>query len=212
MSFFGPEVHLAQDLGTAAKRFQTLYIDDVNVNGAVLPAVSGRNLGSASKLWDLFGNVVSAGSLTSISLGVNQGSPGTTIVFANLLEDVGGDSLQITVAGIISRITSTRRHKSLEQDWSSGNWFDKLQPKLFVYKTRPHDQQVGFIAEDLHEVFPICVNYDAEGLPSGYQDRPLTAALVSEVQSLKTEVKQLKEKVSSLQALEERIKALEAKL
>ncbi len=69
----------------------------------------------------------------------------------------------------------------------------KLKPVSFTYKPYMDipGNQIGFIAEDMVQVIPEVVGYDAQGLPASIDYGKLTSVLVSAMQELNANVRQL---------------------
>lgn len=55
----------------------------------------------------------------------------------------------------------------------------------------PNRRWFGLIAEEVAEVYPELVNYDAEGRPDGVQYERLTVLLLGEIQRLRERVEAL---------------------
>ena len=82
---------------------------------------------------------------------------------------------------------------------------DSLVPSTFTYLPQSHDVKedprhyVGFIAEDVEEVYPEFVNYEPDGVtPRSLQYENMVALLVTQAKEFRKEIQFLKEQVQNL--------------
>ena len=59
---------------------------------------------------------------------------------------------------------------------------------------------LGFIAENVAEVFPWAAEWDETGAPSSVADRPVVAALLAVVKEQQTAIMELTARVAALEA------------
>lgn len=119
----------------------------------------------------------------------------------------------IDSAGQLGTVSSSRRFKDDIHDLGAvGERLQQLRPVQFRYKkpfadgTKP--VQYGLIAEEVAEVLPELVAYDADGQPSTVMYHVLPALLVEEVQRLERERTALTQEVQALRALVEGLTAV----
>ena len=84
----------------------------------------------------------------------------------------------------------------------------KLRPASFVKNNSGSARQVGFIAEEVSEAFPMLTVHEKDGSVRNYDDRGLAAMIVKAVQEIVTDLAGQKAKISELEA---RLQALESK-
>lgn len=81
-----------------------------------------------------------------------------------------------------------------EAQAAEGRWGDE---KMLQHTKNFRDKEyVGFIAEELAEVFPEAVGLDMDGNPSGYKDSILAALMVQAIQELTAKVETLETTVA----------------
>ena len=134
---------------------------------------------------------------------INIGYPGTShcSIFPSVDDtcNLGTSSFRFDVcyANSVHQGSSIRYKKDVHAlDFSEAD-FAKLHPISFVYKDVPIDRQVkrlGFLAEEVYEVYPELVGLDGDGLPSSIDYSNLTVPLVGIVQKLIKRVEALEEK------------------
>ena len=117
--------------------------------------------------------------------------------------EVEGDALK-TAGGNTWKTSSDERLKDIAGEYSQGlNEIVRLRPVTFYYKKDnprglpSEDENIGFIAQEVQEVFPEAVS---EG-PDGYLDfnmHPVNVALVNAVKELKAENEALREEIRQI--------------
>lgn len=114
-----------------------------------------------------------------------------------------------TNAGQISRCASSARFKDEVRDLQSGSeLIAALRPVRFRW-IEADRQDIGLIAEEVAEVIPELIEYDADGEVQGVNFRHLSAVLVAAVQESQAENKLLREQLEVAQA---RLDALETRM
>ena len=107
----------------------------------------------------------------------------------------GAVPVVINASGQLGTIVSTKRLKDNIKDMGSTDVM-KLRPVTFTFK---HDQskskQHGLIAEEVQDVFPDLVTYDAENKPYSVKYHDLPAILLNELQRLAKRVEVLEKNI-----------------
>jgi hypothetical protein len=84
-----------------------------------------------------------------------------------------------------------------------GNASDRvlqLRSVTFTYKADPtHELQFGLIAEEVHEVFPELVLYNAQGEPESVRYHDLSVLLLNELQRKNKTLEDLLDRVAMLE-------------
>lgn len=132
-----------------------------------------------------------------------------------------GFTMTLNASGIWCANTSRRDQKEeITPFESSGDVIDALQPVTFIWKAningdfgysedaerfRKADVQIGFVAEDVAEVDPRLAVWDIvkdedgnptdEMSPASWEERPMIALLVAEVQALRERVNELEKEL-----------------
>ena len=127
-------------------------------------------------------------------------------VFIPSASSVGtGTMVLIDANGQLGPTSSSRRYKEAIQNVgeSSRRVLD-LRPVTFLYKEPAHDGQkplqYGLIAEEVAEVFPELVVYNAEGQPESVEYQQLSTLLLNELQKQQGELAELKAAGRELQS------------
>ena len=111
-----------------------------------------------------------------------------------------------TNAGQISRCASSARFKDQVRDLDAGgSLIAALRPVRFRWIDDDR-QDIGLIAEEVAEVIPELIEYDADGEVQGVNFRHLSAVLVAAVQESQVENKLLREQLDDVHS---RLEALE---
>lgn len=140
-------------------------------------------------------------------------------------------NMHITSNGWIRRTTNTssRRYKKnikeLEKEEFNPERLYDLKVKQFKYKKdyQPNEKDsrydkdlVGFIAEEVAEIYPIAADYNENGEVENWNDRYIIPPMLALIQKQKIHQDEqdrlIKEKDKKINDLEERIKALEEKV
>lgn len=109
--------------------------------------------------------------------------------------DASGAAGSITTNGSGTAAYLTTSDERLKQDIvpmaSQGSVIDALKPRQFAFKADPNKTVFGFIAQELHEVYPDAVHVggdDPKENPWGTDDSKLMAVMVKELQELRARV------------------------
>lgn len=123
-------------------------------------------------------------------------------------------NMYITSNGYFRRTTNTssKRYKtdikSLENEELDPNKLYDLEVKQFKYKEeyQPNEKDsrynktlIGFIAEEMAEIFPIAVDYTEEGEIDNWNEKYIIPAMLKLIQEQKNEIEDLKQRVSILE-------------
>ena len=136
---------------------------------------------------------------SSLTRAFIEGIRGTTTGFANAVAVV------IDSSGQLGTVSSSRRFKDDIHDLGGiGQRLQHLRPVRFRY-TKPFADgstpvQYGLIAEEVAEVLPELVAYDADGQPATVMYHVLPSLLVEEVQRLERERQMLADELHALKA------------
>lgn len=110
-----------------------------------------------------------------------------------------GTALVITATGLINAFVSSEKFKNTIEDIGSDE-SDKimsLRPVTYRFDAqeddRPERTRMGFIAEEVNEVYPDSVEYNEDGEPWSVNYIDLIAPMLAEIKKLRAEVDALKE-------------------
>jgi hypothetical protein len=133
-------------------------------------------------------------STNNTALDLNrQGNTGTIILFRSSNSSVG--SVSVTGSSTTYNTSSDVR---LKENITEADSFDitALKVRQFDWKVDGSHQPYGFIAQELHEVFPDAVSVggeDEKTEPWAVDNSKLVPMLVKEIQDLRARVAQLEE-------------------
>jgi hypothetical protein len=101
---------------------------------------------------------------------------------------------------------SSRRYKDDIQDMAeSSDNLMRLRPVTFRYKQPAPDGtkplQFGLIAEEVQQLYPDAVDYNAAGQVESVQYHKINAMLLNEVQKQRREIQSLQNRLSHLESL-----------
>jgi hypothetical protein len=88
-------------------------------------------------------------------------------------------------------VSSIRYKENVRYDVDS-DFIYKLRPCYFDYKDGSRKNELGLIAEEIHEVVNDYVFYNKEGEIEGYNKSEMVPALIDAIQKLKKEIDELK--------------------
>jgi hypothetical protein len=128
----------------------------------------------------------SAGSTNLADATVNFTNVGTTASAANAFLNGAFQN--------ILKSTSARRYKTDIADMQENDVVSKLRPIRFRSRIKTDDQSTrfyGFVAEEVADVEPALVHWDAEGKPDGVQYDRIVVPLVAKVNQLETRLRSL---------------------
>lgn len=116
----------------------------------------------------------------------------TVIGFFRSGTNVG--TISVTTTATAYSTSSDARLKTNVRDYSPGNLLDLLKPRIFDWKTG-HKDSIGFVAQELNEVYPQAVSPgdDGEEITQqwGVDFSKLVPVLVAELKALRARVAQL---------------------
>ena len=108
----------------------------------------------------------------------------------------------IDSTGQLGTISSSRKYKDniTDMDSSISSKILKLRPVTFTYKKHASQEGIhyGLIAEEVEEVIPNLVIYDANKEPQTVKYHELPILLLAHIQTLDAEVAKLKARVATL--------------
>jgi hypothetical protein len=127
----------------------------------------------------------------------------------------GGTGVFVNGAGQLGTTTSSLRFKEDVTDMGEASAdLLRLRPVTFHYKPAyddgSHLLQYGLIAEEVAEVYPDLVQYDAEGRPRAVRYHFVNAMLLNEVQRQYRKIAELQAQVGPLDHLRDQIRELAA--
>lgn len=199
---------------TASTNKLTLIGNTVNVQGAT----DFDNGVTCDSTLAVTGQFTSGASGGNAAFRVNSDD-----VFSYGIEDntsANAANVRIGTSAQLLKSTSTQRVKTnmapladalpgvdpakLATDPASVNPYDVLDvvPTEFESLAPSDNSQriLGFIAENVAEVFPWAAEWDAEGLPSSVADRPILAALLAVVRDQHNTITDLRTRIEALEA------------
>ena len=151
------------------------------------------------------GNPGLSSESNTIRIGTGGSGDHTAFYVAGVLTSVigSGQPVYISGTGQLGVVTSSRRYKDDIQDMAAASdRLFKLRPVTFRYKQPAADGtkplQYGLIAEEVAEVYPDAVTYNAAGEPDGVQYHKINAMLLNEVQKQRQEIEELKVSLAEL--------------
>jgi Chaperone of endosialidase/YadA head domain repeat (2 copies) len=113
---------------------------------------------------------------------------------------------QNATTGELTRATSSIRYKENVKPLDSAiNKIFDMNPVTFNYKpehSTDKESHLGFIAEEMNEIYPEAVYKDSEGNPEGIHYETLTSVLIKALQEAVQNIKSLEQRVSSLEGNE----------
>ena len=184
----------------------TLYTDTIDPHGtlAVRGAISSESSITAY-------SSINAGSNVNATSGTVNAYQLNQSYLTTISEDA---NVRITNSGNIRRISSgsSRRWKhditdELDEDLNPDKLYD-LDVVQFKFNTdyledrydhRYNTDLIGFIAEDVSEVYPVACDYDELNMPSGWNSRYMIPAMLKLIQEQHAEIEALKQRVSALE-------------
>lgn len=143
-------------------------------------------------------NIINASTTGSTPTVSAVGLYGSSIIFPNITTTASAANafLDSGASNRLYRSTSSIRYKK-DVEAIEAVEYDKLRnlrPITYHSKAEaddPNRRWFGLIAEEVAEVYPELVNYDAEGRPDGVQYERLTVLLLGEIQRLRERVEAL---------------------
>lgn len=186
-------------------------------NNVVIGSQSATNAtgGSNIVIGTSIGTNLTSGT-GNIYIGINPASNESSVTrIGNIYAtNVTSAAVYIDSAGLLGRITSSRRFKEDIHDMTTSSLpILQLRPVTFRYKKAQENGQkpiqFGLIAEEVEEVLPQLVTRDAAGVPDGVKYHDLPVLLLNEFQ---IEHQIVTRHVIELRALRARVADLETRL
>lgn len=151
-----------------------------------------------------------------IECGPNS-KPRDSNIYVSFQDQLGGNIGSITgdgSGGLIYNTTSDRRLKQNIKTFDSGlNMIEKMKARTYEMKANPGVQHIGFIAQELYEVFPNIVKgtpeTSSEKKPMMVDYGRLTPVLVAAVKELKAKNEALQKEVAALKEVNRRMDSIE---
>jgi len=129
---------------------------------------------------------------------------------------VSDRAVYVNSSGQLGTLTSSRRYKEEIVDMEAeSDVLLKLRPVSFYYRPElddTHLRQYGLVAEEVAEVAPGLVAYDADGAPQTVRYHFVNAMLLNEVQKQRRQLEAQDAEIRELRAQESKIRDLEARL
>jgi hypothetical protein len=144
------------------------------------------------------------GSGLIIKTNMSSGTFGAVLGYTNASNVVGGYVSHNTGANTVSYTNSSdARLKTLFESFGGLELIEQMEPKKYERLSDPGVKEIGFVAQELHEVFPQAVTVggeDADTRPWGIDYGKLTPILVKAIQELKAELDDAKARLTVLEA------------
>ncbi|KQV99960.1 tail fiber domain-containing protein [Rhizobacter sp. Root1221] len=180
----------AADLGIRTSTGNICFGTSTGIERMRVPSGGGLFVGTSTG--------IGSGAHVSISSGgnaIHTNSPIGSIALGVHVNGTYAGGVVTTSASTISFNTSSDRRlkENIEDARSSGDLLDSIRVRTFNFKSDPDKiQQVGFVAQELFEVYPDAVTPgeigDAVNRPWGVDFSKLVPLLVKEVQELRKRV------------------------
>jgi hypothetical protein len=107
--------------------------------------------------------------------------------------------VQVNNNGDLCRVSSSRRYKkNIRRLESHPDKILNLEPVSFEWKTTSAED-IGLIAEEVHEVIPELVGYDKEGRPDAVRYEMVSLYLLEAMKELKAENEELRHRIEALE-------------
>lgn len=100
----------------------------------------------------------------------------------------------VTVGGTLTEVSTRELKDSIILLSDQLPNVERLEPVSFVWKGT-QEEDIGFIAEDVEEIYPVLVTKSVDGKVEGLHYTKLTSILVKAVQELSDRVKALEDKI-----------------
>lgn len=180
---------------TGAGEFLVVPPLDAQTSAQIASSTNGRGLRVASD-----GKVYSYGiddNTTASAANVRVGAS------AQLLRSTSTERIKTDIIGIGGALDGVDPLKTSDEP-ANVNPYDVLTITPAEFQSlAPVDsgqRVLGFIAENVAEVFPWAAEWDENGIPSSVSDRPVVAALLAVVKDQQTAIMELTARVAALEA------------
>jgi hypothetical protein len=189
-----------------------LYLG-AGANNIAIGKNAGSLLGTGSNNIYIGNQGSTAGEVGQIRIGTAGVQSGTVIVGIYGAGSVGGIPVIVNAGGRLGTTTSSRRFKEDIRDiGAESDGLMSLRPVAFRYKHEIDPSglaQYGLIAEEVAEIYPELVVYDAEGRPETIRYQLLDPLLLSEIQKQRRSIDSQRAEIEDLKA---RLAKLETRL
>jgi trimeric autotransporter adhesin len=138
------------------------------------------------------GVVADANTIRIGTQGTGNGQQNTCFIAGITGATVTGTAVLCSTSGQLGTISSSKRYKEDIQNLPEEDCILNLRPVKFVYKSTK-ESSYGLIAEEVDEIMPQLVVYDAEGRPDSVKYHEFTALLLAEIQRLNIRISDLEE-------------------
>jgi hypothetical protein len=174
---------------------------DGNILIGVTSGATGLlNVGPVANKTGIFGSASTAGSAGIQGAHTANSATGYVAYFAN-----SGSATGLYISNTAAwQSTSDERLKTDIQDLDAVSRLMQIKPRSYLWKSQatsdePTKRNLGFIAQEVQEVFPELVGESPDGMLS-VEYTGLIAPLVNTIQFLKAEIDALKAEVTALKA------------
>jgi hypothetical protein len=109
----------------------------------------------------------------------------------------GSASVSSTLTATTLVETSAIRYKENIQNLESFDNIYKLRPVSFDWKSN-NNPDIGFIAEEVNELFPLLVESNKDGIIEGVKYSKMVTVIVKTLQSQQQQIEELKQEINTL--------------
>ncbi len=106
--------------------------------------------------------------------------------------------LYVDNAGTIGYVSSSLRYKNNVKNINNIAWLYQLRPVSFEYKKYPGAKQEGLIAEEVQQVNPAYVSYDAQGRPETVSYGNLVTPLIQSAKEQEAAIVDMNEEITNI--------------
>lgn len=162
--------------------------------------MAGSNLTTGQNDLDI-GNVGVAAESNTIRIGT-EGTQTATYIAGVSDAAVSGAEVVVSSSGQLGVVASSARFKrNIESMGASSGALMKLRPVTFRYKNDSKGtKQYGLIAEQVRQVYPELITYDAQGKIESVRYQELIPMLLNELQRQQSELQQQRSDLLELRA------------
>src|SRR5262249_26425473 len=165
-----------------------LFSNTSGRNNIAVGTAAGQNLTTGNNNIDI-GNIGVAAEANTIRVG-RQGTQTRTFIAGISGVPITGTTVVVNSSGQLGVATSASRFKrNISTIGGSSSALMKLRPVTFIYKNDPSNtRQYGLIAEEVRQVYPELVTYDAQGKLESVRYEQLIAMLLNELQKARAQI------------------------
>lgn len=109
----------------------------------------------------------------------------------------GSATISSTLTATTLVETSAIRYKENIQDLESFDNIYKLRPVSFDWKST-NNPDIGFIAEEVNELFPLLVESNKDGVIEGVKYSKMVTVIVKTLQNQQQQIEELKQEINTL--------------